>query len=97
MSGWLSSGASYITISMQKVTRYQTRVTRVLFISVYSQWKRVDTITESEAQGLTETYANNEVAALFTDDISAKSVRMNDANGYKVVKTEVIKGEWEEV
>ena len=94
MSGWLSSGASYMTISMQKVTRYQTR--RSVF-GIYSQWKRVDTITESEAQGLTETYANSEVAALFTDDIAAKSVRMNDANGFKVVKTEVDKGAWEEV
>jgi hypothetical protein len=94
MSGWLSSGASYMTISMQKVTRYQTR--RSVF-GIYSQWKRVDTITESEAQGLTETYANSEVAALFTDDIAAKSVRMNDANGFKVVKTEVDKGTWTEV
>jgi hypothetical protein len=94
MSGWLSSGASYMTVSMNKVTRYQTR--RSVF-GIYSSWKRVDTITESEAQGLTETYANNEVAALFTDDIAAKSVRMNDANGFKVVKTEVDKGTWEEV
>jgi hypothetical protein len=94
MSGWLSSGASYMTVSMNKVTRYQTR--RSVF-GIYSSWKRVDTITESEAQGLTETYANNEVAALFTDDIAAKSVRMNDANGFKVVKTEVNKGTWEEV
>jgi hypothetical protein len=81
--GWTTT-LDWKQTEFQKIPRKQYRQT---VFGVARLYKCTRTITTSEAEGLTQAKADSTAAALADTKTTCKSLRMNDAAGYKVVKT----------
>jgi hypothetical protein len=86
-----STTVTYKRIEYQKKPLRQYR--RTVF-GVYRLYKATRTITVDEADGLKQAKADSTAAAVASETVTAKSIRSNDANGYKVVKTSDSQTEW---